>query len=85
MKTYSLKNLSDLFDIPQEKRAQCFRELEQSMLLAELAFGDDAPAYMQAFQWTDDGQRDTTLHVNGEEFLKLEVKDAPPVCQGERP
>ncbi len=48
MTTYSLKNLSDLFDIPQEKRALCFRELEQAMLLAELAFGDDAPAYMQA-------------------------------------
>jgi len=75
--TYSLKTLSDLYAVPQDKRELCFRELEQAMLLAELAFGDDAPLYMKAFQWTDDGQRDTTLHVNGEEFLKLEITDAP--------
>lgn len=85
MTTYTLKTLSDLFAIPQEKRALCFLEIEQAMLLAELAFGDGAPDAFRAFTWTDDGQRNSTLHVNGDEFLKLEVKDTTPVSQGERP
>ena len=79
MTTYSIKSLSDLFAIPQDKRALCFREIEQAMLLAELAFGDGAPDAFMAFTWTDDGQRNSTLHVNGDEFLKLEVNDTTPV------
>lgn len=74
--TYVIKTLNDLLLVPAERRGALFDEIEQSLLLYELAWGDDLPDGHEplVFTWTDDGCRDTTLHQpDGTPVLTLKV------------
>jgi hypothetical protein len=72
-RAYIIRTLADMFSVPAEKRAVMFRELELSMLLSELTFGDEAANALKSMTWVDDGDKSVTLSVNGDDMLKLEV------------
>jgi len=70
--TYTIRSLGDFCDIPPDRLEACLSEFEQAILLICL-IGDEAKQALSEFTWTDDGERSTSLHVNGEETLRLEV------------
>jgi len=73
--TYVIKRLNDLLKVPAERRRELFDEIEQGLLLYELAWGDDDPDAHEPleFTWTDDGLRDTTLSTAEGDVLVLKV------------
>ena len=74
-KTYVIKTLNDLLKVPPERRRDLFDEIEQGLLLYELAWGDDDPDDHEPmeFTWTDDGLSDTTLSTPDGDVLVLKV------------
>lgn len=78
--TYVIKTLNDLLKVPADRRRALFDEIEQGLLLYELAWGDDEPEDHEpmAFEWTDDGCRDTSLTLpDGTTYMKLKVDTNP--------
>ena len=74
-RTFVIKTLNDLLRVPPERRRELFDEIEQGLLLYELAWGDDDPNDHEPmeFTWTDDGLRDTTLSTPDGDVLVLKV------------
>ena len=77
--TYRIETIADMLKVPAERRGAMLHELEQGLLLYELALGDepDAPA-MTAMEWTDDGEMHSHIDdQDGKPILSLRVtKDA---------
>lgn len=83
--TYKIVNFADIMRVPAERRDECLRELQYSLLLLELAF-EPEDAHMhgsQGFTWVDDGVRSVTLNqADDSVFLKLDISAAPTVQEG---
>jgi hypothetical protein len=73
--TYVIKTLNDLLKVPSDRRRALFDEIEQGLLLYELAWGGDDPDSHEPMEltWTDDDCRDTTLSTPDGEVLVLKV------------
>ena len=55
--TYSLTTIHDLLRVTADRRAVCMRELEYSLAVHELVFGDEAlQTEIGMILWTDDGK-----------------------------
>lgn len=78
--TYRLDKISDLLQVPIDRREDCVRDLLYALALHEMAFGDDAiKTEMTGIAWTDDGDRSATVSdQHGNQVLALKItKDAP--------
>lgn len=81
-KTYKLVTIQDLLQVPLERRAACFRDLEYGLALLDLAVGDDMPVKLpEGMTWTDDDNHSVTLDI-GQEQLTLVVSDSQPAQAG---
>lgn len=70
--TYRIETVADMLKVPPERRACMLRELEQTLLLTELAFGEQPPVV--AMMWTDDGERHSHIDDEaGKHVLSLRV------------
>lgn len=78
-RTYEIARITDLLQVPADKREACMRELLYALDLLDLA-GEDVRAGLQAIRWTDDDETNVTLEVNGEELLRLEVTKGDSKC-----
>lgn len=79
MKSYRIDTLSDILNIPLERRHVFFKELELMLALHDFALGDIQPRNpFEGFFWTDDGIETCTItDINtGETFMTLEVTKA---------
>lgn len=61
--TYIIVTLSDMFQVPADRRTAMFRELELSLALCEVTRGDRAT--LDSFEWTDDGVVSGTIRSPG--------------------
>lgn len=76
--TYHLVTIADLLKVPLERRSACLQELEYSLALMDLMTGNEGTITTSGFTWTDDGERKSTINVNGEEFtLHLQEVEKP--------
>lgn len=74
--TYRIETISDLLKVPGEKRTACLREIEYSLSLHELAYGEEAEKVdMGAILWTDDGIKTVSLNDKDGPIVTLEVAD----------
>lgn len=73
--TYVIKTLADMLKVPAERRPDLFKEIEQGLLLCELAWDPEDPDRHEPleFTWTDDRCRDTTLSTPDGDVLVLKV------------
>lgn len=87
MQTYEIRTINDLLKVPAEKRDVCFREIQYSLALHELAFGADSETIgLEVICWTDDGNRAVQLQDDkGEEIVTLRIVDAEPSNSGIKP
>lgn len=77
---YTIRTLNDFLKVPAARRRAMFDEIEQGLLLYELAWGDDDPEGHEpmVFTWTDDGCRDTSLSLpDGTTILELKATKTP--------
>lgn len=78
--SYRIEKISDLLQVPIDRREACVRDLLYGLALHELAFGEDAQkAMISGVEWTDDDDNSATLYdPDGEVVLSLKItKDAP--------
>lgn len=78
--SYSLEKISDLLQVPIDRREDCVRDLLYGLALHELAFGEDAMNVgLAKIEWTDDDDHSVSLFdPGGAAVLSLKItKDAP--------
>jgi hypothetical protein len=78
--TYQIEKISDLLQVPIDRREACVRDLLYALALHELAFGEDAKKVpMGQIKWTDDDDHSVSLcDPGGTAVLSLKItKDAP--------
>jgi hypothetical protein len=86
-KTYLIWTVGDILQVPPERRASMFKELELALLAHELTFGDMAKkAFRDApMRWTDDGEKSVKItDRNGNGILHLSVTKVGTAGEGER-
>lgn len=78
MKTYEIRTINDLLKVPSDKLDVCLREIQYSLELHRLAFGEDSETVgLEVIRWCDDGDRRVELQDNkGEEIVTLRIRDA---------
>ena len=76
--SYRIEKISDLLQVPIDRREACVRDLLYGLALHELAFCEDAQkAMISGVEWTDDNSA-TLYDPDGEVVLSLKItKDAP--------
>ena len=75
MTAYRLVKIHDLLLVPADRRTDCLHEIQLSLLLHELAFGDKAHATkVRAYEWTDDGDASSKItQPDGSTILHMKV------------
>lgn len=75
-KTYRLERISDLLQVPIERREDCVRELLYGLALLDLAAGDECNPELKSLVWTDDGETTIDLDLGGDNVLSLVLERA---------
>jgi hypothetical protein len=76
IQSYRIDALSDILQIPIDRRHLFFKELELMLALHDFALGGvPLKTPFEGFVWTDDGNESCTItDINtGEKFMTLEV------------
>lgn len=78
MKTYEIRTINDLLKVPSDKLDVCLREIQYSLELHKLAFGEECETIgLEVIRWCDDGKRRVELQDDkGEEIVTLRIIDA---------
>lgn len=70
-KTYRLYRISDLLQVPIDRREECVRELLYGLALLDLAAGDECNPELQSLVWTDDGESTIDLDLGAGNVLSM--------------
>ncbi len=79
--TYRIETVADMLKVPPDRRAVMLRELELALAMHEFSAslaadtGIDWPA-LDGLDWTDDGENDVHVSVNGDPLMTLKVTKA---------
>ena len=79
MDIYEIRTINDLLKVPSDKLDICLREIQYSLELHKLAFGEESETMgLDVIRWKDDGDRIVQLQDNkGDEIVTLRIVDAP--------
>ena len=73
--TYRIDRITDLLQVPADRREQCLLELRLLLDLTE--FGGVTPVMAKGFIWADDGDFSARIEgQDGEPFLMVQVTEA---------
>jgi hypothetical protein len=82
---YELRTITDLLKVPHDRLAACLRDIQYALELCHFTGGEHtAELAVDTFVWTDDGQHDIEMSLNGEPFITLAVTDTHPTAAGEK-
>lgn len=70
-KTYRIERISDLLNVPADRREECVKEILMGLSFSELT---GTSKFLGCLEWTDDGDLSSTLvDCNGDTMLKMEI------------
>ena len=62
MKTYILKTVDDLQNLPSHRRDACLDELKLLFAFNDLVQWSENPVPIKLIEWTDDGDKTVAVH-----------------------